>query len=94
MVNIIDILSNFFSNKGFIFGPNFPISIAIRKKREPLAKNEIIIKENDLVVIRDVGAYGMSLASNYNVRPLPAEILVKSSNAQIIRSRQKLTDLV
>ena len=52
------------------------------------------IKENDLVVIRDVGAYGMSLASNYNVRPLPAEILVKSSNAQIIRSRQKLTDLV
>ena len=52
------------------------------------------IKEKDLIIICDVGAYGMSLASNYNVRPLPAEILVKSSNTQIIRSRQKLTDLI
>jgi len=41
-----------------------------------------------------VGAYGMSLASNYNVRPLPAEILVKKSSVQIIRNRQKLSDLV
>ena len=52
------------------------------------------IKEKDLIIICDVGAYGMSLASNYNVRPLPAEILVKNSNTQIIRSRQKLTDLI
>jgi len=41
-----------------------------------------------------VGAYGMSLASNYNVRPFPAEILVKNSRVQIIRSRQKLSDLI
>ena len=52
------------------------------------------IKEKDLIIICDVGAYGMSLASNYNVRPLPAEILVKNSSAKIIRNRQKLTDLI
>ena len=53
-----------------------------------------ILKEEDLVIICDVGAYGMSLASNYNMRPLPAEILVKNSRAQIIRKRQKLSDLI
>ncbi len=53
-----------------------------------------LLKEQDLIIICDVGAYGMSLASNYNVRPLPAEILVKNTKAQIIRSRQKLTDLI
>ena len=59
----------------------------IVKKFQPL-------KENDLIIICDVGAYGMSLASNYNVRPLPAEILIKNSNAQIIKPRQKLADLI
>ena len=52
------------------------------------------IKEKDLIIICDVGAYGMSLASNYNTRPLPAEILIKNSNTQIIRHRQKLADLI
>ena len=52
------------------------------------------LKEKDLIIICDVGAYGMSLASNYNARPLPAEILVKNSNAQIIKPRQKLSDLI
>ena len=52
------------------------------------------IKEKDLIIICDVGAYGMSLASNYNVRPIPAEILVKGSKAQTIRKRQKLSDLI
>ncbi len=45
-------------------------------------------------IICDVGAYGMSLASNYNVRPHPAEILVKNSSMKIIRNRQKLSDLI
>ena len=46
------------------------------------------------MIICDVGAYGMSLASNYNLRPLPEEILIKNSSAQIIKKRQKLTDLI
>ena len=53
-----------------------------------------LIKEKDLIIIRDVGAYGMSLASNYNVRPLPAEILVKNSKIEVIRNRQKLKDII
>ena len=53
-----------------------------------------LIKEKDLIIICDVGAYGMSLASNYNVRPLPAEILVKNSKIEVIRKRQKLSDII
>ena len=52
------------------------------------------IKENDHLVICDVGAYGMSLTSNYNVRPMPAEILIKGSKLQIIKKRQKLTEII
>ena len=52
------------------------------------------LKEGDVLIICDSGAYGMSLSSNYNVRPLPAEILIKNSKIQIIRNRQKLSDLI
>jgi diaminopimelate decarboxylase len=52
------------------------------------------LKEKDLVVMCDVGAYGMSLSSNYNIRPKPAEILIKGSNINIIKKRQKLEDLI
>lgn len=52
------------------------------------------IKDNDLVTIRSAGAYGFSMASNYNSRPLPAEILIDGSNATIIRKRQTLEDLI
>jgi len=52
------------------------------------------LKENDLVVMCDVGAYGMSLSSNYNVRPKPAEILIKGSKINLIKKRQKLEDLI
>mgnify|MGYP001426918127 CR=1 FL=1 len=52
------------------------------------------LKENDLVVMCDVGAYGMSLSSNYNIRPKAAEVLIKGSKINIIKKRQKLKDLV
>ena len=52
------------------------------------------LKEKDLVVMCDVGAYGMSLSSNYNVRPKPIEILIKNSKIKVINKRQKLTDIV
>ena len=52
------------------------------------------LKEKDLVVMCDVGAYGMSLSSNYNVRPKPAEILIKGSKINIIKKRQKLKELI
>jgi diaminopimelate decarboxylase len=52
------------------------------------------LKEKELVVMRDVGAYGMSLSSNYNVRPKPAEVLIKGSKINVIKKRQKLEDLI
>ncbi len=52
------------------------------------------LKEKDLIIISKVGAYGMSLSSNYNVRAKPIEILIKGSKINIIKKRQKLTDLI
>ena len=52
------------------------------------------LKENDLILICDVGAYGMSLSSNYNTRPKPVEILIKNSKIKIINKRQNLKDLI
>ena len=52
------------------------------------------LKEKDLIVMCDVGAYGMSLSSNYNVRPKPVEILIKGSKINVIKKRQKLSDLI
>ncbi len=52
------------------------------------------LKEKDFVVICDVGAYGTSLSSNYNVRPKAIELMIKSSKIQIINKRQKLSELM
>jgi diaminopimelate decarboxylase len=52
------------------------------------------LNEKNFVVICDVGAYGTSLASNYNLRPKPIEILIKGTKIQIINKRQKLSELI
>jgi len=52
------------------------------------------LKEKDLILMCDVGAYGMSLSSNYNMRPKPTEVLIKGSKINIIKKRQKLKDLI
>ena len=52
------------------------------------------ISENDYVVIMNTGAYGSSLSSNYNSRPIIAEIIVHRSKHRIIRKRQSLESLV
>ena len=51
------------------------------------------VKEGEFVIICDVGAYGMSLSSNYNLRPYPAEVIVKNSKFQIIKRRQKIANI-
>jgi diaminopimelate decarboxylase len=50
------------------------------------------LKEGDIVAIRDAGAYGAAMASNYNRRPLPAEVLVDGGSWRIIRRRQTIDD--
>jgi diaminopimelate decarboxylase len=48
----------------------------------------------DHVALMSAGAYGFVMASNYNSRPLPAEILVEGATATVIRKRQTLDDLI
>jgi diaminopimelate decarboxylase len=48
----------------------------------------------ELVVLRSAGAYGMVMASNYNSRPRPAEVLVEGDTYRVIRRRENFEDLV
>ena len=57
-------------------------------------KNFSKLNEGDYIAITNVGAYGMSLASNYNARPIIAEILVSGSKYKIIKKRQSLENLI
>ena len=51
-----------------------------------------MLKAGDVVAIRDAGAYGSAMASNYNRRPLPAEVLVDGGAWRVIRRRQTIDD--
>ncbi len=51
------------------------------------------VAEGALLAILDTGAYGMSLASNYNSRPRPAEVLVNGKSTKLIRRRESVADL-
>ena len=57
-------------------------------------KNYQKIQENEYVAITNVGAYGSSLSSNYNTRPLIAEILVSKNKLRYIRKKQNLLKLI
>ena len=57
-------------------------------------KNYPKVNENDFVAITNVGAYGSSLSSNYNTRPLIAEILINKNKLRYIRKKQNLLKLI
>ncbi len=52
------------------------------------------VENGDLMVIQSTGAYGFSMASNYNSRPLPAEILIDGDNICLIGKAQTLDELI
>jgi diaminopimelate decarboxylase len=52
------------------------------------------LEVGDLVAIRDVGAYGSAMASNYNRRPLPAEVIIDHGEWRVIRRRQTIDDML
>jgi diaminopimelate decarboxylase len=64
------------------------------------AGGEVLTRElpeaevGDLLVIHDTGAYGASMSSNYNSRPLAAEVLVDGELARLIRRRQTVEELL
>ena len=57
---------------------------------------DVLLPENagDLLAVLDAGAYGMSMASNYNGRPRPAEVMIRDGQAMVIRQRETLADLL
>jgi diaminopimelate decarboxylase len=48
----------------------------------------------DVIAIRDTGAYGAVMASNYNRRPMAVEALVEGSDVRVIRRRQTIDDML
>jgi len=50
--------------------------------------------EGELLAIFDAGAYGMSISSNYNTRPRPAEVMVDKDRARLIRRRETIGDQI
>ena len=60
-----------------------------------LAKNASLdVHEDDLIVVKNAGAYGFVMASNYNSRPKACEILIDGDQSKIIRKRETLDDLL
>ena len=53
----------------------------------------VLPRQGELLAIRTAGAYGMSMASNYNGRPRPAEVLVSGRRWKVVRTRETLQDL-
>ena len=52
------------------------------------------VRENDIIAIKNAGAYGFSMASNYNSRFRPAEVLVQNGKDYLIRKREEMDDLL
>jgi diaminopimelate decarboxylase len=52
------------------------------------------VREGDILAMKNAGAYGFSMASNYNSRVRPAEVLVINGVAKLIRERETLDDLL
>ncbi len=89
--NIMPVVKNNKKTKGLIefVGPICETTCKfIKYKKFPK------IKQSDFVAILDVGAYGASLSSNYNTKPLVAELLVNKRKVKIIRKKQNLRDLI
>lgn len=54
---------------------------------------KLAVEEGDLLAILSAGAYGFVMASNYNTRPKPAEVMVDKDKVFVVRSREKVSDL-
>jgi diaminopimelate decarboxylase len=52
------------------------------------------VGEGELLAVMSAGAYGMAMASNYNARPRPAEVMVRGNRYELVRRRESVKDLV
>jgi diaminopimelate decarboxylase len=51
-------------------------------------------EEGDLAIVGNAGAYGYAMASHYNLRARPAEVLIDQGKASLIRARESYRDVV
>ena len=56
-------------------------------------ERDLALAPDDLLAVRSAGAYGFAMASNYNSRCRPAEVMVDNTRAQVIRAREQYADL-
>ena len=84
------------SKRGKFYGKNLKFVGPICESADKFSDHKTFseIKEGDYVGLTNVGAYGMSLSSNYNTRPIVAEVMVSGSKHKLIRKRQSLESLV
>ena len=89
--NIIPVIKNSKKNKGPLefVGPICETTCKFIKYNKYQKLNQ-----SDYVAISDVGAYGASLSSNYNTKPLIAEIIINKSKARVIRKKQDIKNLL
>ncbi|WP_163329180.1 diaminopimelate decarboxylase [Desulfurobacterium thermolithotrophum] len=77
------------SKKADVVGPICETGDILAEDRELPPLNE-----GDIIAVLSAGAYGFTMASNYNSRPRPAEVMAKEGRAKIIRQRETLGDLI
>lgn len=89
------------NHKVFVYGKeeleqNVNLCGQICENSDIFAKNVFmpVVEEGDLLVFADVGAYGYVMASNYNNRLRPAEVLIQNSIPTLIRRREKIDDML
>ena len=89
--NIIPVIKNNRKNKGAIefVGPICETTCKFVKYNKYQSLNQ-----SDYVAIADVGAYGASLSSNYNTKPLIAEVIVNKTQSKVIRKKQDIKSLL
>jgi len=81
--------------------PQAPLALAdvvgpVCESGDWLAKDRALppLERGDLVALMSAGAYGMVMASNYNSRPRPAEVLVEGDSYRVVRERESNADLM
>ncbi len=89
--NIIPVIKNNKKNKGPLefVGPICETTCKFIKYKKYQKLNQ-----SDYVAISDVGAYGASLSSNYNTKPLIAEVIINKTRSRVIRKKQDIKSLL
>ena len=75
---------------------SFSVAGPICESSDMFARNILLSNQKigDYLAIKDTGAYGSSMSLNYNTTNLPAEIMVKHKNYELIRPAQKIEDII